>query len=29
VLGVVNELFAYLQLHHIDYLHREFGLPEE
>ena len=29
LLGVLNDLFAYLQRNHIDYLHREFGLPEE
>ncbi|MEM7080450.1 MAG: hypothetical protein AAF513_17670 [Pseudomonadota bacterium] len=29
LLGVCNDLFAHLHLYHIDYLHREFGLPEE
>ena len=29
LLGTINDLFAYLHLNHIDYLHRQFGLPEE
>ena len=29
LLRTINELFSYLQLSHIDYLHRNFGLPEE
>ncbi|MDA1073354.1 MAG: hypothetical protein O3A63_01155 [Proteobacteria bacterium] len=29
MLGVLNDLFAHLHLYHIDYLHQNFGLPEE
>ena len=29
LLGTLNDLFAYLHLNHIDYLHRHFGVPEE
>ena len=29
LLGTLNDLFAYLNLYHIDYLHRNFGVPEE
>ena len=29
LLGVLNDLFAYLHLYHIDYLHRNFAVPEE
>jgi hypothetical protein len=29
LLGTINDLFAHLHLNHIDYLHRQFGLPEE
>ena len=29
LLRVINELFIYLNLSHVDYLHRNFGLPEE
>ncbi|NKB96936.1 MAG: hypothetical protein GKR90_00330 [Pseudomonadales bacterium] len=28
-LTFVNDLFAWLHMYHIDYLHREFGVPEE
>lgn len=28
-LMVVNDLFAWLNLYHIDYLHQNFGVPEE
>ena len=29
LLSTLNDLFAYLHLYHIDYLHRNFGVPEE
>lgn len=29
VLTLLNDLFAHLNLYHIDYLHRNFGVPEE
>lgn len=29
LLGQINELFSHLQLNHIDYLQRAFGVPEE
>ena len=29
LLGTLNDLFAYLNLYHIDYLHTNFGVPEE
>ncbi len=28
-LTVINDLFTWLHLYHIDYLHKKFGLPEE
>jgi hypothetical protein len=29
VLTAINDLFAYLHLNHINYLHENFSLPEE
>lgn len=29
LLNTAKDLFSYLQLYHIEYLHRQFGLPEE
>ena len=29
LLGTLNDLFSYLHLYHIDYLHRNFAVPEE
>ena len=29
LLGLANDLFTHLQLNHVDYLVRSFGLPEE
>ena len=26
---ILNDLFAHLHMHHIDYLHKNFGVPEE
>ena len=25
----INDLFIYLNLHHVDYMHQQFGMPEE